>query len=96
MKNKLTYNNDWEYDRYFIGKKELNTLTKVRIADKEYDVTPREVSVPYNDMGHNYEATSVHYFVKESVFGMEQTFDLNSLVSKIMVVAVEFTFKEEK
>jgi len=96
MKNRLVYDNQWQYDNYLIDKKHIATLTKVSIDNKEYDVTSRKVSIPYADMGHSYEATSVHYFVKEQVFGMEQIFDLNQLVPKVKVIAVEFTFTEVK
>jgi hypothetical protein len=96
MKNRLVYDNQWEYDNYLIGKKKIATLAKVSIKGKEYDVKTQHVGVPYHDMGHDYTAVSDHYFIKEIVFGMAQTFDLNQLVPKIAVIAIEFTLEGEK
>jgi|AntAceMinimDraft_12_1070368.scaffolds.fasta_scaffold19296_4 hypothetical protein len=77
----LAYRNNWEADEFSVvdqthdGKRLGSTLIidlrKVRIDFTTYDVTSREVSVPYDDMGRQYTATSKHYFVKERVFGGE-------------------------
>lgn len=95
MKNRLTYKNNWEADSYFVGDKEIVTLSKISVNGKEFKVTHATVSVPYNDMGHTYDGTSTHYFIKEKVFGIEKMFDLNTIVSKAKVYAIEFTVKEK-
>ncbi len=95
MTNQLIYNNNWEYDTYLVNNRKIATLTKVEINGKEYEVTSHKVSVPYNDMGHSYQATSVHYFVKETVFGTEQKIDLNKIVNRAKVIAIEFTTQGE-
>ena len=95
MKNVLVYDNQWEYDNYYVltgsGKEKIVTLTIVSINGKEYAVTSRMVRVPYRDMGHQYEANSLHYFVKESVFGIEKTFDLNEIIKHTTIIAIDCT-----
>jgi hypothetical protein len=95
MKNRLTYNNCWAADNYFVNKKRILTLKKVCINGTEYPVSNRSVSVRYTDMGHEGYGTSTHYFVPETVFGIKKEFDLNSLVEKVKVYAVEFTTEEK-
>ena len=91
---KLSYECSWEYDRYSIDNKPILTLTKVKIKGKEYKVTKRSVTIPYNDMGHTYTATSDHYFVEEEVFGKKMKFDLNEIIRDITVYPLEYTTKE--
>jgi hypothetical protein len=89
--NKLTYRNNWGADEYFINGKRVKSLKKVRIGTKEYKVETREISIPYNDMGHTYHGTSDHYFVEETVFGIKKKFDLNELVSRKAIFALVYT-----
>lgn len=37
----------------------------------------------------------IHYFVKETAYALEKTFDLNTLVPKVKVIAIEFTTQGE-
>ena len=83
---KLKYQNNWEFDIYTVGDRPLLTLGKVRIDKKEYDVTSREVTVPYSDMGHLYTARSTHYFVKTKVLGSMVEIDLNTVKADITVL----------
>lgn len=88
----LQYENSWESDSYYVDKKLIEKLKKVSIDGKEYDVTSRQVTVPYNDMGHTYTACSTHYFITTEVFGVEQEFDLNKIVRKTEVIPLKFKF----
>jgi hypothetical protein len=88
--NKLTYSNNWEADEYFVNGKRVTSLKKVRIGTKEYKVTTREVSIRYMDMGHEGYGTSDHYFIKEVVFGIKMEFDLNSLIRRKAIFALEY------
>jgi len=88
MRDVLTYKNDWENDRYFVDGVEIVDLIGVYICGKFYDVEGREVSVRYYDSGHEYSAKSRHYFVKETVFGVEKTFDLNTIVGTTKIIAL--------
>ena len=95
MKNfehKLDYQNNWESDSYYVDGKMIEKLKKVSIDGKEYDVTGRTVEVPYNDMGHTYTAISTHYFITETVFGMDHEFDLNTVVPNVEVIPLKFKF----
>ena len=88
---KLEYCNDWENDIYSIGGKELATLKKVSIIGREFKVKSRNVSVPYNDMGHECCADSRHYFIKDPFFGNE--IDLNTVMEKFEVTALKYTLE---
>ena len=90
MMNILTYRNNWENDEYYVDGKRISNLKSVKINEKEYTVAREKVSKSYNDMGHNYTSTSWHYFVAEEVFGTMIVFDLNKVVGKVEVTAVEF------
>lgn len=91
---KLSYKSDWEADKYFIGKKQITDLNLVNINDKNYNVISKSVTVPYNDMGHEYSSTSMHYFVEEQVLGITMRIDLNTIVNKGKVFAVEYSLQE--
>lgn len=88
---RLSYQNNWESDAYFVDKKPVSDITLVRIKGEEYKVTSRNVSVPYNDMGHTYTANSKHYFIRTKVFGIWQEFDLNILVDKVAISVLKYT-----
>lgn len=90
---KLVYKNNWEADEYYVGNRRLKTLSKVRIAGRDYTVKSRIVSVPYHDMGHMYNAQSTHYFVKEKVFGKMVEFDLNSV--KVPIMVLKYTLEDD-
>jgi len=92
---KLQYDNQWEYDIYRVGKEVITRLEEVKIGTQTYKVTGRDVSVPYNDMGHRYTANSTHYFITEKVFGMKKKFDLNTIVGKKVVYATKFTSEKD-
>jgi hypothetical protein len=92
---KLTYRNNWEADEYYVGKNRVIDLREVRINGKSYDVMSATVSVPYGDMGHTYTGRSKHYFVTEQVFGVDQQFDLNTVIRDVDVYAVKFTAKHK-
>ena len=87
----LKYKNNWEADEYYINGKRIKALKRVRIIDKEYPVKTHQVSVPYNDMGHEYNGISDHYFVTETVFGIKKEFDLNEIVGKQSVFPLIYT-----
>ena len=88
---KLTYQNNWESDSYFVGKDKIQTLDVVKIKDEEHDVITLKVSVPYNDMGHQYNGVSHHFFVKVNVLGVDMNIDLNTIVPKVEVIPVEYS-----
>jgi len=92
---KLSYSNNWESDIYKVDGKELRSLSKVKIGSKIYKVTAHDVSVPYMDMGNRYVAVSKHYSVKEKVFGMDMLFDLNEIIRRKTVYAVEYKTLED-
>lgn len=94
LPQRLSYDNQWEYDHYYVGKKKVKTLTRVYINGKEYPVISKRVSVPYSDMGHDYIAESTHFFVVEEVFGKKHTFDLNTVVGKSDVLALDYTLEK--
>lgn len=94
MKNKLSLEKSWEINIYYVDKKEISFLSKVSIKDKEYRVSTRRMNTPYSDSGHTYYSTSDHHFITEKVFGIDHEFDLNTIVPKVNVYAVEFSFKE--
>ena len=87
----LKYSNNWEADIYTIDGKNVKTLESVKIDGKLYSVSSRKVSVPYNDMGHSYNAVSVHYFVTTKVFGLSREFDLNTVVKDLQITPVKYT-----
>lgn len=96
---KLEYTNDWYYDKYSINGVQLKEPKdfpgSVIIGDKTYPVAVSEVAVPYDDMGHHYEAKSWHMFVIEKVFGVTQQFDMNTIITKTNVyVDVQGTLQE--
>lgn len=88
--NVLQYKNDWESDVYSVNGQQLQDLSKVAINGKEYDVVSKSVRKFYSDMGKQYVAESVHYFVTEKVFGMVMRFDLNKIVNSVEVLAIDF------
>lgn len=81
----LKVTNSWESLTHHIqlekGTKELKKIRKVSIQGNWYPVEGRVVNVPYNDMGHTYTGSSIHYFIKEDVFGVEHEFDLYDLLN---------------
>ena len=91
IKNKLTYENQWESDIYRVNDQEIKSLKKVEINGKVYKVISEKIGIDYNDMGNTYTAVSTHYFVETEVFGIEKQIDLNTLVPKINVIAIEWS-----
>ena len=89
----LKYENDWEYDKYTAGGEPVAQLKVVEIDDVQYPVIAKSVSVRYDDMGHVYTATSTHYFVEIDVLGVKTQVDLNTIVPKRRVYAVEYSTK---
>lgn len=88
--DKLTYRNNWESDIYYVNGKQISNLYAVEIDGEDYTVTQKKVSIPYNDMGHTYNAISYHYFIEKEVFGTKMTFDLNKIVNKVDVIALGY------
>jgi hypothetical protein len=89
-KHKLHYENSWEADEYSVDGKRVTELKRVQIGDIEYKVTKCRIAVPYYDMGHQYNGVSDHFFVEETVFGIKMKFDLNKIINKKPVYALEF------
>lgn len=87
---KLTYQNNWELDEYYVGAVRVKNLEKVRINKVDYKVTAREVSVTYYDHGHQGSSRSTHYFVKEKVFGLVKEFDLNTIIKHKPVTVLKY------
>jgi len=92
-KHRLSYKNNWESDEYYANGQLIDSLRSVSIDDKVYKVKPEIVAVPYNDMGHEYEGASTHYFIEEEVFGLTMKFDLNKIVRRAPVFAIYYTVK---
>jgi hypothetical protein len=93
MKNRpkqiLSYQNQWEADEYRVNGRRVATLTKIHIRDKKgtkgksFMVRAARVSVPYDDMGHEYYGTSTHFFIDLPVVGRKSVeVDLNRLMHK--------------
>ena len=89
---KLTYKNDWEYDQYFVDGKRIRELHLIEVNGVQYDVDSGQVSVPYDDMGHTYTATSTHFFVEVEVLGVKVQIDLNRVVKKQRIKALAYEF----
>jgi hypothetical protein len=94
-KQRLSYKNNWESDEYYAGGQLIESLREVSIDSKLYKVKPEIVSIPYNDMGHDYEGVSTHYFIEEEAFGITMKFDLNKIVRRAPVFATYYTVKAE-
>lgn len=92
--NRLRYEDNWSVDLYFIGNKQISELKEVMIGGTLYKVKTQRLSIPYDDMGHTYEGTSDHYFVKAKVFGIYMDFDLNKIVTRRAVYATLFKLRE--
>jgi hypothetical protein len=92
---RLNYSNSWESDTYTVDGKRIRTLTEVKINGEFYKVTAYDVSVPYLDHGQRGVGISTHYFVKEKVFGISMSFDLNKIIEKKPVYAAEYTLEGE-
>ena len=90
---KLSCSNNWEAYTFYVDKNEITDLKLVRIKGEDYKVTPRTVSVPYRDHGHEGRGTSTHYFVKTKVFGVAKEFDLVDLMRDVTVSALKYTLK---
>ena len=90
---KLTYSNSWEADVYSVDGKRVRTLTEVCINGNPYKVTAYEVSVPYLDHGQRGVGISTHYFIKEKVFGISMSFDLNKIIEKKPVYATKYALE---
>ena len=89
----LKYTNDWEHDVYTVGGERVTRLETVEIDEVQYLVISKIRSVQYDDMGHVYTATSTHYFVEIDVLGVKTRIDLNTIVPKRRVYAVEYLTK---
>lgn len=87
---RLEYKNSWEYDFYSVGGVPVKNIKEIVIDGNPYRVHSRDVTVPYNDMGHQHTATSKHYFVREKVFGINMEFDLNEIIRKKKVFVTDY------
>lgn len=94
----LAYTNNWQADEYTIDGSPVIDLKKVRVDGEEFEVTKREVSVQYNDMGHVYNGTSMHYFVTvtpngptgKPMKGLATSIDLNTIVNKMAIEPIDY------
>lgn len=91
---KLEYENNWELDIYRVGGVKVKNLDKVRINKVDYKVTAREVTVTYYDHGHQGGSRSVHYFVKEKVFGITKEFDLNGIIKHKPITVLKYELED--
>ncbi len=89
--NLLTYENQWASDIYRVNGAEITGLRKVRVNGRIYSVTSRLKSVSYNDHGHTYEAVSMHYYIRTKLFGKLVEVDLNIVVDRQTVEAIEWS-----
>ncbi len=85
----LKYKNDWKHDVYTVGGERVIRLETVEIDDVQYPVIAKICSV----RGRVYTATSTHYFVEIDVLGVKTRVDLNTIVPKRRVYAVEYLTK---
>ena len=88
-KNRLTYQNNWESDEYYVGGKRLTDIKSVEINNRVFPVRKSKVSVTYSDHGHLYEAISDHFFIHVDVDGIEFECDLNTLCDTHKVYFLE-------
>jgi len=93
---KLQYQNNWQFDEYFVDGRRIDSLEKVRIGKQDYPVVAKSVRVTYEDMGAEYISTSTHFFVQKKVFGILMDFDLNLIVPKVEVSALQYAHSPEK
>lgn len=94
-KSYLSYCNNWETDEYYVGKKKVSSLNEIEFKDVKYNVISEDVTVPYNDMGHTYHATSKHYFIEQNVLGVAMKIDLRKIVPKnSKIKATKFTVSD--
>ena len=89
--NVLRYENDWAYDKYFVGDLRITTLSEVKIHGKKYKVKSRMTTVPYTDWGRQYSADSMHHFIELKELGFPIKIDLNKVVTRTTVTATKYT-----
>jgi hypothetical protein len=95
-KHRLSYVDNWGQDEYYIGGVYVTDIRKVAIKGKVYNVVGRDKSVVVDDMGHSYTMWSIHFYVTETVFGIKQDFDLNTLMrKKVPVFATDYTIRTQ-
>jgi hypothetical protein len=87
--NVLKYKNNWESDEYYLGDKKLENFSAVEIDGTRYNVLRRLIARSYSDHGHQYTATSWHYYIEVMVFSTVMEMDLNTIVNKTKVKFVE-------
>lgn len=81
-KSFLSYENQWESHIYRIEKEQIKKMAAVKIGGKRYKIDGRLVTVPYNDMGHEYTATSMQFFALMPVAGVTLPIALNELIER--------------
>lgn len=87
----LTVRNNWESLTWFVDGKEIepNTIKKVEVGGEEFKVKWCMRTVSYGDMGHTYEATSPHGYIKKNVFGTLEEFSLSTLLQRHVITVKE-------
>lgn len=91
---RLKYEDNWKNDIYRLADRKhtpITSLTKVRIDNLDYQVVSHKIIVPYEDMGKMYNSKSTHYFIKTKFLGAIREIDLNTVVPKTKVVAIDYT-----
>jgi len=92
MVDVLSYSNNWEADEYFVNGNKIRNLMEVEFNGVNYPVHSRIISIPYNDMGHVYHGTSSHYFINQTVLGVDIEIDLNTIVSRSSkIIATQYS-----
>jgi len=91
MHKQLKYRNNWEQDIYFAENEKLVDLHRVMIDGTEYPVTSKTIGVSYSDMGKQHKAHSTHYFIKVNILGNLEDIDLNTVVKRKKIFAIDYT-----
>jgi hypothetical protein len=95
MKKKLNYKNEWMSDIYSIDGNVVLDLKYVEIDGVIYAVETRHMSLPYSDHGKEYYGSSFHFFIQKEVFGVVMNFDLNQIVHRKNVYALDYVCGEK-
>lgn len=97
QKNRLSYENDWEYRIYFVDGKEIEALREVEIAGEKFAVFSWNETDMVYDMGHKYTCTSLRHFINVSLAGKKLPMALEVILDKkIAVTATKFDLYKER
>lgn len=96
-RNRLSYENDWEYRTYFVDGKEIEALREVEIAGEKFAVFSWNETEMVYDMGHKYTCTSLRHFINVSLAGKKLPMALEVILDKkIAVTATKFDLYKER